>query len=87
MQAPTRSYDDVVFDFVHSQGSNTEPLVFAEFKKLQRLNLVELQIELASLKGDIQTAEKVSPSQRAELRRVLSEYSKFRIYQNAASRN
>jgi len=80
MQAATRSYDDAVYDFVQHKGSNADPLVFAEFKKLQRLNLVELQNELATLKGDIHTSEKVTPSQRTDLRRLLSEYSKYRIY-------
>ncbi|KAH7378609.1 hypothetical protein BKA64DRAFT_585735 [Cadophora sp. MPI-SDFR-AT-0126] len=75
MQAATRTYDNEVYNFVQHKGSNADTLVFAEFKKLQRLNLVELQNELATLKGDIHTAEKVTVAQRKELRRLLSEYA------------
>ena len=77
MQATTRTHDDAIYDFVQRKGSNADPLFFAEFKKLQRLNLVELQNELAILKGDIHTAEKVTRQQRQDLRRLLSEYSEY----------
>jgi len=75
MQATTRAYDDAVYDYIQRKGSNADTLVFAEFKKLQRLNLVELQNELATLKGDIHTGEKATIHQRRELRRLLSEYT------------
>ena len=77
MQPTTRTYDDAIYNFVQRKSSNADPLVFAEFKKRQRLNLVELQNELAILKGDIHAAEKVTRQQRQDLRHLLSEYSKY----------
>ncbi|KAN0113254.1 hypothetical protein V8E51_006205 [Hyaloscypha variabilis] len=75
MQPTTRTYGDAIYNFVQCKSSNADPLVFAEFKKRQRLNLVELQNELAILKGDIHAAEKVARQQRQDLRRLLSEYT------------
>jgi hypothetical protein len=75
--ATTPTYDNTLFDFVHYKGSNADILVFAEFKKLRRLNLVELQNELAALKGAIHTAGKVTSHQRKELRQLLREYSRY----------
>jgi len=75
--ATTPTYDNTLFDFVHHKGSNADPLVFADFKKLRRLNLVELQNELAALKGAIHTTGKVTSHQRKELRQLLREYSRY----------
>jgi hypothetical protein len=77
LMATTPTYDNTLFDFVHYNGSNADTFVFAEFKKLRRLNLVELQNELAALKGAIYTAGKVTSHQRKELRQLLREYSRY----------
>lgn len=71
-----QSYDSQIFDFVQNKGSNFDAPALAEFKKLQRLNLVHLQNELATIKGDIHTAEAVTQAQRQTLRKLLREYSK-----------
>ncbi len=74
-------YGTALFDFGgFSKGSkNHDPLVLGEFKSLQRLNIVQIQNELAEIKGNIAAKKIVTVEQMKSTRRLLREYSEFSL--------
>jgi hypothetical protein len=60
--------------FAETAPADDKPL-FGEFERLQRLNLVQLQNELASIKADQTGNDGLTDGQVKDLRRTLHEYS------------
>ena len=60
--------------FHHTYASQNEDAHFIEFRLLQRLNLVQIQNELAQFKGDIWTKMGASQEEMKNLRVTLREY-------------
>lgn len=63
--------------FHHTYASQNEDVHFIEFRLLQRLNLVQLQNELAQMKGDIWTNMEISEEKAEALRVTLRHYGKY----------
>ncbi len=71
----TMSYAQRLFH--HTYASQNEDVHFIEFRLLQRLNLVQLQNELAQMKGDIWTNMEISEEKAEALRVTLRHYGKY----------
>jgi hypothetical protein len=65
------------FNFLQDGGSSRDPLIFGEFGKLQRLNLVSIQNDLATLKAEFHTKNKLDPKEKKELRQLLRAYGRI----------
>ena len=63
--------------FHHTYASLTEDMQFLEFRLLQRLNLVQLQNELARHKASVWKDMEASESELKAIRRTLSDYGEF----------
>ena len=67
--------------FHHTYASQNEDAHFIEFRLLQRLNLVQLQNELAQIKGEIWNNMEASEEKMKTLRVTLREYGKSSPHQ------
>ena len=75
MILPWMDYPQRLFHYTYA--SSDENLLFMEFKLLQRLNITEIQNDLAKCKASVWKGMSASRQDMINLRTTLGDYSKF----------
>jgi hypothetical protein len=77
MSTADESLDQDLFNYVRLSVQEEEDLHFLRFEFLQRLNLTQLEVELARLRSKFNRNKALSLEDKTSLRIKLNEYGEF----------